>query len=203
MNAKAKVEAGAKDNAKAEAKAEAGAQAHAQAEAKAEAITKDEAHTGTQTVVNAEVEAKSKDGAEAEENAQAKAKANAEAERAVQSVQGMAGTFSESVETETGAAIPPNHPVMAWIFEHSADILNLFRRSSGGDGFTTYQMLQCRQWKVESPPFGDVIEFRRKAEGTLYIPWCPRNYHRKDRGNGGPNLFWPVGEEKAGGVEVE
>ena len=59
--------------------------------------------------------------------------ANGDAERAVQSVQGIARTLKEALEISIGAEVPMAHDVMTWLVEHAATILNLFKRSHGGE----------------------------------------------------------------------
>ena len=51
---------------------------------------------------------------------------------------------------------------MAWIVEHSATLLNLFKRTAGGDGLTAYYRWRGKHWKVPLPPFGELGEFQRK-----------------------------------------
>ena len=62
--------------------------------------------------------------------------ANGDAERAVQSVQGIARTLKEALEISIAAEVPVAHDVMTWLVEHAAIILNLFKRSHGGDHLT-------------------------------------------------------------------
>ena len=48
----------------------------------------------------------------------------------------MARTLKESVEIAANCVITSEHPIMAWIVDHAATLLNLFKRTHGGDGLT-------------------------------------------------------------------
>ena len=45
-----------------------------------------------------------------------------------QSVQGIARAINEAVEIAIEEEIPVDHPVMAWIVDHAATCLNLFKK---------------------------------------------------------------------------
>ena len=92
--------------------------------------------------------------------------ANGEVERAVQSVQGLARTIKGFIEIMADIIVPVDHPLMAWIID-SETLLNLFERSSGGNGLTAYQMLRGRVGRVPFPPFGEIFEFNKKTNSKM------------------------------------
>ena len=65
---------------------------------------------------------------------------NGFAERAVQSVEEMSRVHKRAVESRVTAKLPCAHPLMAWLVEHAADVLD--RCSVGRDGRTPYQRLK-------------------------------------------------------------
>ena len=94
---------------------------------------------------------------------------NGDVERAVQSVQGLARTIKDALETKLGDRLNPKGPIMAWLVDHSGVLLNLFHVDSGG--MTPYHRWKGKPWKIPLPSFGEVVEFRRKTAHKLEPRW--------------------------------
>ena len=77
---------------------------------------------------------------------------NGTAERAVQSVEGMTRTLKLALEKRLGETISCTHPLMLWVVEHAADVLNKFLVSA--DGRTAYERMRGKAYKSEVFEFG-------------------------------------------------
>ena len=101
-------------------------------------------------------------------------KGNGLAERAVQSVEEMIRVHKLALETRIGAKLPCVHPMMAWLVEHSADVLN--RYNMGKDGRTPYQRLKGRKFVGNMLEFCSPVMFRvsgKVAGGIMQARWMP------------------------------
>ncbi len=101
-------------------------------------------------------------------------KGNGLAERAVQSVEEMIRVHKLAVETRIKAKLPCVHPMMAWLVEHAADVLN--RYCIGKDGRTPYQRLKGRKFVGHMLEFGCPVMFRvsgKVAGGVMQERWFP------------------------------
>ena len=85
-------------------------------------------------------------------------------------VAGLSRTLSEELRLR-GLAFGSRHPVLAWLVAHAGTLLSLFSRSELGDGFTPYQRLKGKRWRTVFPPFGEVVEFRRRTRDKLESRW--------------------------------
>ena len=94
--------------------------------------------------------------------------ANGDAERAVRSVQGLGRTLKDALEVAIGAEVPASHDIMTWLIEHVSNILNLYKRTAGGDGLTAYYRLRGRPWRIPIPEFGETVEYRRKGKTNKF-----------------------------------
>ena len=68
---------------------------------------------------------------------------NGRAERAAQTFEDQLQTLKSAIESRTNSRIPSDHPVMRWLVEHSASLLNRFK--AHGDGNTAYQALHGKR----------------------------------------------------------
>jgi hypothetical protein len=101
-------------------------------------------------------------------------KGNGLAERAVQQVEEMVRVHKLAVETRIKEKLPVNHPMMGWLVEHAADVLN--RYSVGQDGRTPYQRLKGRKFMGNMLEFGSPVMFRvsgKVAGGIMQERWFP------------------------------
>ena len=115
----------------------------------------------------------------------------------------LARTLKEFIEISAEFTVPNDHPLMAWLVEHSATLLNLFKRTTGSDGLTAYCRWRGRHWRVPFPPFGDLVEYQRRSltkkckRYTVGIFWgikigtmerivikCVQRIHRKPEAQG-------------------
>ena len=112
---------------------------------------------------------------------------NGKAERAVRSIEDQVRTLKAALETHISARIPVDHPVMEWIVEHAAFLIN--RYVLGTDGRTAYGRLHGREVKERIAEFGEKIMWyvpkRRRVK--LDVRWrygtflgralhCDQNY---------------------------
>ena len=90
-------------------------------------------------------------------------RSNGIAERAVQSVAEQIRVLRTALEAKLKAKVPGNHPVICWLIEHSADLLNKYQK--GDDGRTAYHRLRGKSWNHEMVEFGEKVHYRinRKA----------------------------------------
>lgn len=83
---------------------------------------------------------------------------NGEAERAVRAVQEQVRVLMLALEGRIGIALPSNHPVVAWLVRHSADIMN--RYSVGADGRTPYERIRGKVMRSEAVEFGELVHYK-------------------------------------------
>ena len=101
-------------------------------------------------------------------------KGNGLAERAVQSVEEMIRVHKLAFESRLKRTLPCIHPVMSWLVEHCADVLNRYR--IGGDGRTPYQRLKGRKFMGHMLEFGSSVMFRVSGTvqgGVMQERWFP------------------------------
>jgi hypothetical protein len=79
---------------------------------------------------------------------------NGVVERAIQTVEGLTRTLKMSLERKIKKSIPSKHPIMTWLVEHVADLLNKY--SVGKDGRTAYERIRGKRYH------GEMIEFGRR-----------------------------------------
>ena len=82
-------------------------------------------------------------------------RSNGIAERAVQSVAEQIRVLRTALEAKLKAKVPGNHPVICWLIEHSADLLNKYQE--GDDGRTAYHRLRGKSWNHEMVEFGKKV----------------------------------------------
>ena len=80
---------------------------------------------------------------------------NGLAERAVETVVDHVRTLVLSLETHLKQKIPVQHPVMAWLVEHSAYLLNKYML--GKDGLTAFSRLHGKETSERICEFGERI----------------------------------------------
>ena len=68
---------------------------------------------------------------------------NGRAERAVQAIEDQLRTVKSAIGSRIDSRIPSDHPVMRWLVEHSASLLNRFKVH--GDGNTAYHALHGKR----------------------------------------------------------
>ena len=80
---------------------------------------------------------------------------NGLAERAVGIFEDQFRTLKAALETSIKHRIPSNHPVIAWLVEHTSWVLNKFHL--GDDGRTAYGRLHGREGRERICEFGETI----------------------------------------------
>ena len=55
-----------------------------------------------------------------------------------------------------------------WLIEHVANILNMYKRTAGGDGLTAFYRMRGRPWRIPIPEFGETVEYRRKGKTSKF-----------------------------------
>ena len=75
------------------------------------------------------------------------------------------------MEARIGQKLPPTHPVMYWLIEHCASILN--RHFVTSDGTTAYQHTNGKKSKGQTAEFGEKVLYHvpKKLRGKLSLRW--------------------------------
>ena len=94
-------------------------------------------------------------------------------ERAVQSIVGQARVIKTALERRTESDIPIDHPIVTWIFEHAADVLNKYQ--VGADGRTAYERITGKHIHEERVEFGERVFYRPLGgdRGSMQVKWEP------------------------------
>ena len=98
--------------------------------------------------------------------------ANGHAERGVQAAEGMLRTLKFELENKIGGRIPSDHPMVAWMTRHAADLITKLEIKQNGR--TSYEMLKGRPYSGEVAGFGQKILFmlpKRPRGGDLQARW--------------------------------
>ena len=88
---------------------------------------------------------------------------NGEVEVAVKQVTGILRSNKLDLEKRVGFVVPQVHPVMSWLVEYAAWVLNV--RSIGPDGVTPYQRVRGRAFAKRLLPFGEVVHVHLPPKG--------------------------------------
>ena len=90
-------------------------------------------------------------------------------ERAIQSVQAQARVMKSALEERWGCNISPTNPVISWLMEYSAVLLNNFE--VGKDGFTAYERLKKKKSKTLGLEYGEELLWKRRDTGGNVGKW--------------------------------
>ena len=106
-----------------------------------------------------------------ESSAVGESPSNGKAERAVQSIEDMTRTYLSALEGRIRAKIPTQHPVMRWLVEHAASMLNRF--STNPSGQSPYAYLHGRNPNERHIEFGEKVFYHvpRRARSKLCMKW--------------------------------
>ena len=101
---------------------------------------------------------------------------NGKAERAIQSFEDQLRTLKSALDSRLKTKVPVNHPVMRWLVEHSANVLN--RYSLNTDGMTPYQAMHGKRSTLKVVEFGEQVLFYlpKKARAKLTRRWQVGTY---------------------------
>ena len=83
--------------------------------------------------------------------------ANGQAEKAVQAAEGISRTPNFELVDRVGGKGPADHPLIAWLVRHAADIVTKLEIKQNGK--TAYQMLKGRVYSGELAAFGQKVLF--------------------------------------------
>ena len=97
---------------------------------------------------------------------------NGTIERAIQGVEGMVRTLKLYLESNIKITIPAAHPIMNWLVEHGAEVLNRFH--VGPDGRTAYERVKGKKYQGDSIEFGRSVHHRHAGKvqgGSMEARW--------------------------------
>ena len=96
---------------------------------------------------------------------------NGKAERRVQVVEDLLRTLKAALQGRLKAKIPMAHPIMKWLIEHTASILNRF--VVGDDGQTAYQRLHGRRANKKAAEFAEKVLYYvpRRLRTKMMLRW--------------------------------
>ena len=77
---------------------------------------------------------------------------NGTAERAVQAIECIVRTHKLALEKKLDRSIPSKHPIMTWMVEHGASLLNKYQ--VGRDGRTSHERIKGKAYRGEMFAFG-------------------------------------------------
>ena len=93
-------------------------------------------------------------------------RSNGDAENAVKQVTKLLRTLKLCLEKRMGKKIPTSHPIMTWLVEHSAWLLNT--RVMGADGFTPYHRIKGKSYAKRSVGFGEYVMHMLPTKGPQH-----------------------------------
>jgi len=106
----------------------------------------------------------------------ADSKGNGMIERGIQDIEGEARTLKLHLEHLMGTRIPPGHPIMSWLAEYAAEVINRFRE--GPDRRTPYERVKGFRRPKLMAQFGEsVLWMQDKKEGGQMRQLEPRLQH--------------------------
>ena len=92
-------------------------------------------------------------------------------ERAIQSVEAQVRTMKAAFENRIRVKIEDQHPVLTWLTEYAAFLLNRFE--VGRDGKTAYERMKGKSAKVRGAEFGEKLLWKRRPlKGSLEKLTC-------------------------------
>jgi len=98
-----------------------------------------------------------------EKSAPYDSQSNGGTEVGVMLVRGIFRTLKLCLESHLGMYIPVKHPVLPWLLEHSAFLLNV--KSRGSDGLTPWARIKGRPFGLQVIGFGEAVFFKRPVKG--------------------------------------
>ena len=106
----------------------------------------------------------------------ADSKGNGMIERGIQDIEGEARTLKLHLEHLMGTCIPPGQPIMSWLAEYAAEVINRFRE--GPDRRTPYERVKgLRRLKLMAQFGESVLWMQDKKEGGQIRQLEPRSQH--------------------------
>ena len=96
---------------------------------------------------------------------------NGVAERAVQAAGEQLRTIKLGLENRLKIRLPATHPVVAWMANHGADVLN--KLAVGPDGKTSYELIRGKRYNRPMVEFGERVLWHvpRRLRAKLDLRW--------------------------------
>ena len=106
-----------------------------------------------------------------EHSAVAESASNGKAEKAIQPVEDLLRTLKSALQERLGGRIPTSHPVIRWLAEHVATILNRHSVSKGGQ--TAYSALHGKRSNESMVEFEEKVFFfmPKRLRAKLDLRW--------------------------------
>jgi hypothetical protein len=102
------------------------------------------------------------------ESAATESESNGTIENGVKLMKGMMRVHLLALERKVGGRFPSTHPVVAWLVEHTSDVITKYLQ--GADGRTAYERLYGKKVHEEALEFGERVQWRkRRAQDTNVI----------------------------------
>ena len=100
--------------------------------------------------------------------------ANGAIESTVGGFKGLLRTYILALETRLGHRVPPEHPVVSWLVQHTAHLMTI--RIKGEDGKTAYERVRMRPFSTRMMEFAELCRYRldpkdMMSNGTLASRW--------------------------------
>jgi hypothetical protein len=99
-------------------------------------------------------------------------------ERGIQSIEGQVRVLKDALEARWSVKLPVDHPVLSYLVEYAAVLLNRFE--VGKDGRTSLERCKGKKAKTLGIEFGEAVHWRRKpvggALGKLSVLWSDGVY---------------------------
>ena len=106
-----------------------------------------------------------------EHSAVGESSSNGTAENTVLQVEGQMRTLKAALEARLGARLPNTHPVMRWLVQHVASILN--RQSTNPEGMTPYEYRHGRRSHGRTAEFGERLLYYvpKRLRAKIDLRW--------------------------------
>ena len=100
-----------------------------------------------------------------EESPKKSSGSNGIVERAIQACEGQIRSFKSQLDDRYKVHIAVEHPIVAWLCEHTAYLLN--RLEVGHDGKTAYERMKGKHATVLGVEFGEQLTWKQKPIGVM------------------------------------
>jgi hypothetical protein len=84
-------------------------------------------------------------------------------ERGIQSIEGQVRVLLDALESRWNVKIPVDHPILCYIIEYAAFVINRFE--VGHDGKTSFERCKGKKAKTLGIEFGEAVHWKRKPIG--------------------------------------
>ena len=100
---------------------------------------------------------------------------NGSAEVGVKLLKGQLRTLKSCLEDQLGYRVPVQHPLIAWMTRHAANLVTWCAR--GHDGQTAYQRVRAREFKTKLMAFGEKCSFKNRSQEPIAGIADKRRFH--------------------------